>query len=185
MRYLRLKWGKIIFSSFINKEKSQVIYRDDGTFSLLLVPDGSTIGLANIALNIILREKTVNISEILSAPAGFGTSLETYIKEVFPGFDSKDFKKIVELLTSLGIYINGLDYESETMVKFMDSLREKGEIPLGFKLPSGLSIEVKGYYFVEKAGILQIYTCAWEMSQITDIPSYTLPCIPKMTVTSG
>lgn len=160
-----IKMGEDNFSSFINKEKSQVIYRDDGTFSLLLVPDGSTIGLANIALNIILREKTVNISEILSAPAGFGTSLETYIKEVFPGFDSKDFKKIVELLTSLGIYINGLDYESETMVKFMDSLREKGEIPLGFKLPSGLSIEVKGYYFVEKAGdFTNIHMCVGNVS---------------------
>ena len=70
----------------------------------------------------------------------------------------------MELLTSLGIYINGLDYESETMVKFMDSLREKGKYLSVLSCRADCQLK-SGYYFVEKAGdFTNIHMCVGNVS---------------------
>lgn len=158
--------NKELPSSFIDNENSNVTYKSDGTFSIKLVPDGVAIGMVNLLLYTELKNKGLDVSEYLSIPANFGTTIEVYIQEVFPGFDLREFKNSVELLTSVGVHINGFDYSSEGMIELMNSLRENMEIPAGFLLPNDLSIEIKGYYFVEQAGdFTNIHMCVGNVSR--------------------
>jgi hypothetical protein len=135
-------------STFFNKDKCYVEYRKDGTFSIKLVPSNFLTLTANIFL--MSQENDIDLSNM--GPIGFGTDLETYLKGVFPGFDLRKIKESIELLTSIGLYIDGLDYDSPAMKELMDSMEMNLVIPKTFALPNNISFEIKGYYFIEQVG---------------------------------
>lgn len=153
------------FSSVADKNKSCITYRSDGTFSIILYPDSIMLSLLNVALFVETKNGGIKVSDYLGSP-GFGTELEVYLREVFPGFDLRYIKKSIELLSSVGLSINGLDYESNEMKALLTSMEENLIIPHGFVIPSQISFEVKGYYFIEKAGdFTNIHMCVGNVSR--------------------
>lgn len=82
----------------------------------------------------------------------YNTTYDMYFSELFPGFGLTDLKKSLSLLSSVGCTIEGIDVESEEFKAFDRSLNTTGKLPEGFKLPSTLSIKLRGYYTIERLG---------------------------------
>lgn len=137
-------------SSLFDKEQSGFYFNADGTFSLKLVPDKSTLFLANVGLAAIIGNG-LDISGALGKGGNFDTGIEVYINNLFPGFDLSDLPKIVELVKSVGININ-LDFENKYIKALTDSLAANLIIPKGFMIPQDFSVELKGYYYIERNG---------------------------------
>lgn len=164
-RLSALMLGSDDLGGFLDKEKSVITYGSDGTFSIKLTPNAVILAGANIALFQALQGGGINLENSLGT-GNFATGLNVYIENIFLGFDFRYLQKDLELLTSCGIYVNGLDFESANMKKLADSLAESMTIPQGFIIPSGISVELKGYYFIDKAGeFTNIHMCVGAVSQ--------------------
>lgn len=153
---------KLDLALMINTQKSGFTFNADGTFSLKLVPIDSAIDLANYFL---AESGGINLETDLGT-GNFATGIGVYIENIFPGFNFRDLKKDLELFTSCGIYLNGLNFESKNVMNLVDSMQASASVPADFRLPYGLSIELKGCYFIEQAGdYTEIYLCMGDVSR--------------------
>lgn len=159
-----IKMGGEDYTDFADTEISKFTFKDDGTFTVELVPDEFLLAIAKSFIYLATQNGGLNLSESLGA-GNFGTGIEAYIKGIFPGFDFRYLKKDFELITSCGIYVNGLDYDNPEIKALLDSMETSMTIPSGFVLPEEISFELKGYYFVEKLGeFTDIHMCVGNVS---------------------
>lgn len=127
------------FIGFMDKEKTYVKLTADGELEVRITPNKTALQMANIALAGIGSsdpEASVDVS-------GF----EKYVKGLFPteGFD--DMKKTIERLESdLGLYVEGIDYESEKVKALLESIKNDGAIPMNITIPENIAFVLKGKY---------------------------------------
>jgi lysophospholipase L1-like esterase len=146
----------------LNAKKSGFTFYEDGTFSLKLTPEIAAVDLANYFLE---ESGGINLETDLGT-GNFATGVGVYIENIFPGFSFRDFKKDLKLFASCGIYLNGFDFNSPNVINLVDSMQADASIPSDFRLPYGLSLELKGCYFIERAGdFTEIYLCVGDVSR--------------------
>lgn len=122
------------FAGFAEDEKSYIKLTKQGEMEVRLTPTAVAISTVNIALAGMNSEIDVS---------GF----EIYLKGLFPTESFEDMKKTVERLEKdMGIYVEGLDYESTMVKNLFQSLKESGKIPKGTILPEKIAFSVKGKY---------------------------------------
>ncbi len=136
------------YGSFLDKEQSYFTFRKDGTFSVYLKPLELALAAANLFLS---TQGALYLGDGLG-PGNFATDIEVYIKNIWPGFDFRELKKDLELISSCGIYVHGLDFDSKEVQQLETSLREDITVPKGFKIPLNLALEIKGYYYIQREG---------------------------------
>ncbi|MGI6214250.1 MAG: SGNH/GDSL hydrolase family protein [Christensenellales bacterium] len=137
------------YSSFLDKAKSSFVFRKDGTFSVYLRLNS----VSAIVVNSFLSSMGGGFNLETDLGSGnFATGIDVYIKNIFPGFDFRELEKDVELISSCGIYVHGLDFDKPEIKALADSLKENATIPAGFKLPDDFALEIRGYYYIQKEG---------------------------------
>ena len=76
--------------------------------------------------------------------------VDTYVLELMPAFTLKDIPFSLGLLeATLGLRIEGLDFEYKGVKKICDSLAETSRLPSVLDLPEGLGVVYEGKYRIK------------------------------------
>ena len=141
----------------LNPFGSYLFFYEDGTFELSLTLDRKIIGLANSLLLINDVKDFVSDFDVVdfykNEPfCDYNTTYDMYFSRLFPGFDITDLKKSIELLSSVGCTLSGVDVESDEFKTFAEALKTTGKLPEDFALPEQFGIKLNGYYTVKTLG---------------------------------
>lgn len=115
--------------SIIDKERTTLKLGTDGMMTLEVFINPYTYGLAK------------NVLENMDASTVDITWLNSYLDEFFPGTSIGDIEKLLKTIeNTLGVTINGIDFEDENIKSITDSLAETSKLPEKVVLPDEISL---------------------------------------------
>lgn len=139
----------------LDKNDSYLDFMSDGTFELRLSVDQDLLsGVASLLKMLDVDLTDIDVVDFYENEpfCDYNTTYAMYFGELFPGFDVRELKKSLDLLSVAGCTVGGFDTNGEKFLAVETSLRETGKLPEGFTLPESLYISLNGYYTIEKLG---------------------------------
>ncbi len=133
-------WGREI-TPLLDEKKTYIKLTPDGDLELRIMLNETGITLANVFIAGLGITSGENAAVDVSG-------LEKYVNGLFPTESFKDMIKIIRRLeTDLGLYVEGIDYESEAVKKLINGIDTEQKIYLnGILLPKNLAFVIKGKY---------------------------------------
>lgn len=128
------------YAGFLKKEESYIQVNADGTATLRATVSDKILNLAKDAL-LGVDTSMVNLEEV---------GIQVYSGEIFPGTSILDVEHLLDTLyESMGMYVDGIDFEEENIIAIAESIRKTGNLPEQIILPDNLALVIQGRYFIK------------------------------------
>lgn len=135
-------------AAFLDAEQSKIVLDTDGNATFYIVPEKLILNLANVALAVIIGNGELDLTSM-----GLDSFFDAYVNYgLFPGFTFTDVVGSLELLKSIGISIEGIDWDEEPFSTLVRSIEEDMVVPSGLVLPENLYLKLDGKYYIADEG---------------------------------
>lgn len=137
-----------MISIFLDVQQSYIELKSDGTIIFQL----TTIDNLDMdKISSLLGTLGMSVDDMLGEDLDLSSGVDTYVKNLFPGFDLSDVAAGLNLLKgSMGVEIIGLNDPSDPTTQLWYSALASGKLPDPLVLPRQLAIRYTGTYFTEK-----------------------------------
>ncbi|MFA5449911.1 MAG: hypothetical protein WC292_05695 [Clostridia bacterium] len=125
--------------SLLAENTSRIILRADGSLTMVLDTKIAAINALLNQFDVLSKLEGVDVDEMIwDLPSVF-----------FPGNSIAEFENLLAAANnSIGLGINGFDFQDSEMKPIFDELAATGKLPKGFRLPDTLYIEYNATYHI-------------------------------------